>query len=364
MSLKQDDNQDPAAQAPKDAEALHFTVEGFEAGNRLDRFVAYRGGVSRAVAIRLIDEGAVRIGGKRGRKGAVLAAGDVVALAHRPIDPLSAAPVPQPELPLSVLYVDDDVVVCNKPAGIPSHPLRAGELGTAASALLGRYPECAAASEHPREGGLCHRLDIFTSGALLAARTPAAWQALRTAFQNGLVDKEYLALVQGVPLGDKGQVSQPLLPAPGRADKMIVAEQPDQTYSKDALDAETAFEALRRGSGQSLLRVRAHTGRRHQVRAHLAYLGLPLVGDVLYGGPALSEELLLSIPPEERAGAGGQFLHAAALRFPLPLDGQDHRGAGPPAAGARGLAPAALARIVTPCRAARTPSSSSASSSC
>ena len=308
MPLNQDDKNLPAAEAaPKDAEALHFTVEGFEAGNRLDRFVAYKGGVSRAVAIRLIDEGAVRVGGRRGRKGAMLAAGDVVALSHRPVDPQGAQPVAQPELPLSVLYVDDDVVVLNKPAGMPSHPLRAGELGTAASALVARYPECAAASEHPREGGLCHRLDIFTSGVLLAARHRAAWQALRTAFQQGKVDKEYLALVQGVPLGDKGQVSLPLLPAPGRADKMIVAEQPDQTYSKDALDAETHFEVVRRGGGRSLLLVRAHTGRRHQVRAHLAYLGLPIYGDVLYGGPP---------------GAEGQFLHAALLHFTSPSTGK------------------------------------------
>ncbi len=315
-------NQPAQEQAAPGAEGLRFTVAAFEAGSRLDRFVAYKGGVSRAAAQRMIDEGAVRVAGRRGRKGAVLVAGQEVVMAHRPVAAQDAPPVPQEELPLSVLYVDDDVVVLNKPAGMPSHPLRAGELGTAASALLARYPECAAAGQHPREGGLCHRLDIFTSGALLAARRREAWQALRAAFHDGKVDKEYLALVQGAPLGEKGQVTLPLLPAPGRTDRMIVAEHPDLAYRVDALDAETRFTVERRGTGLTLLRVRAHTGKRHQVRAHLAYLGLPLIGDVLYGGPPIAEEFLLELPEDRRGEVSGQFLHAALLRFPSPSTGQ------------------------------------------
>lgn len=303
-----------------------FTVGEADAGSRLDRFLAQRAGLSRAEAMRLIEAGQVRVGRGRGRKGALLERGAVVTLTGAPADPLRTPPLPQPELPFQPLYVDDQVVVFNKPAGLPSHPLRAGERGTAVSALLARYPECAGASEQPREGGLCHRLDTHTSGALLSARTRAAWQRLRGAFRDGQVDKEYLALCVGAPPRAEGQVDLPLLPVPGHPERMRVADSPDLRYHPEALDAETRFTVARRGAAHSLLRVHARTGRRHQIRVHLSYLGLPLCGDVLYGGPPVSAV----VPPGWQAPAepglpdalAGQILHAAVLRFPHPTTGQ------------------------------------------
>lgn len=310
--------------------ARTFVVAAAEQSCRLDSFVAERTGLSRGAALRLFSERQVLLDGRVGKKGEVLAAGQRVELRAPPLDPQKTPPQPQPELPLTVLYQDAAVVVLNKPAGLACHPLRPGELGTVANALVARYPECARASDSPREGGLGHRLDTFTTGALAAARTPAAWQALRAAFSAGQVDKEYLALVAGVPTQDEFELALPLLAGGGPEGhrRVQVAATPDQMYRRDAQDAYTRFVVLSRGRRFTLLQAQAQTGRRHQIRAHLAHLGLPLVGDELYGGPRPQDlgPLDLTDAPATLAGAPGYFLHAARLRFPA-LDPQAAAGA-------------------------------------
>lgn len=286
--------------------ATEFTVS-HEDVRRLDQFVAGRTGLSRHAARRLIEEGQVRVEGRVWRKpGMMLLPGQRVELSAPPQDPRKTPPVAQPELPLEVLYEDGDFVIVNKPAGWPTHPLRPGERGTLASALVARYPECVAANPEAREGGLGQRLDLYTSGAIVAARNAAAFSALREHLQNGRVEKEYLALVVGIPEAEELEVTLPILPAPGldKRRRLITATTPEQVYHPDALDAQTRFVVLKRGAEYTLLRAEAQTGRRHQVRAHLAYLGLPLVGDTLYGAP-----------PCEALGEG-YFLHASRIAFP------------------------------------------------
>jgi 23S rRNA pseudouridine1911/1915/1917 synthase len=280
-----------------------------EGGKRIDQFLAEKTSLSRNAARRLIEEGQVRIDGRTVRKpGVFLAAGQRMSLTAPAQDPLRTPPLPQPELPLTVLYEDADVVVVSKPAGVPSHPLRPGELGTLASALCARYPECATASRDAREGGLCQRLDLYTSGAILAARSRPAWETMREHLSEGRIQKEYLALVVGVPERDSFEVTAPLLPAPGpdKHRKLIAAVTPEQIYHPEAMDAETRFSVLCRGSRFSLVRAETSTGKRHQVRVHLASLGLPLVGDTLYG----------ALPMDDPAAPPGYFLHASRLRFP------------------------------------------------
>ncbi len=300
--------------------AKTFVVDDAAPGCRLDHFVAEHTGLSRAAAMRLINDGQVLLDGRVGKKGALLTSGQRVQLRALPLDGQSTPPQPQPELPLAVLYEDDAVVVINKPAAMPCHPLRAGELGTVANALVARYPECARASDSPREGGLTHRLDTFTTGALLAARTPDAWRALRAAFSAGQVDKEYLALVVGTPKEDAFDVALPLLAGGGAEGqrRVTVAATPDQMYSRGALDAYTRLTVVARGRRFTLLRAYAQTGRRHQIRAHLAHLGLPLLGDALYGGAAVADAAALELTAAEQAlrAGDGYFLHAARLQFP------------------------------------------------
>ncbi len=240
----------------------------------------------------LFEAGVVRLRGKRAKKGDRVVAGDVIELEREPVSGEALRPVPDPDVALDILLERDDIVVVAKPAGIPSQPLRAGEKGTIANALAARYPECAVIGDDPRDGGLVHRLDIGTSGALVAARTLAAYRALRDAFGQGLVDKEYVAITDARPVSRDSDA-----PLAQRGDHVRV----DHT---DGLPAYTSFTVERATADHALVRCAAQTGRMHQVRAHLAHVGSPIAGDTLYGGKPLGE-----LP--------GFFLHAAKISFPL-----------------------------------------------
>lgn len=294
---------------------MKWTVSSDEAHTRLDQWLAHQVGCSRAEARRLIDDGAVRVSGRPAKKGTLLLAGAEIELARLPPTPEARRPTPEPALPLEVLFTDDALVALAKPAGAATHPLRPGERGTLAGALAARFPECAGASDDPREGGVAHRLDIDTSGVVLAARTRQAWQALRAAFAAGRIEKEYLALVTGAP-PDEGEVDAPLAHA-GHRRKVTVVEkwlnhsEDWSNHSPRPRPALTRYRVLARSApGRpevALVRAFTSTGRMHQVRAHLAHAGFPLVGDTLYGGPPAE-------PP-------GHLLHAARIRFPHPVTG-------------------------------------------
>ncbi len=233
----------------------------------------------------LFDDGAVRIRGARAKKGDRVAAGDVIELARPPASGDALRPVPDPAAgaQLEVLLERAELVVIAKPAGMPSQPLRAGETGTAANAIAARWPECAALEPDDgigydaRDGGLVHRLDIGTSGALIAARTADAYRALRAAFGAGSVDKQYLALTVGRPVSRECDA-----PLAQRGDHVAV----DYT---DGLPAHTVFAVERANATHALVRCTARTGRMHQVRAHLAHVGSPIAGDALYGGDAIAD---------------------------------------------------------------------------
>jgi 23S rRNA pseudouridine1911/1915/1917 synthase len=278
-----------------------LTVAAAEEGARLDHWLARALDCSRHEAQRLIAAGAVRVDGARATKGQRLAGGAVVRLAAEPPRGEALRPVPQPELPLELIHVDNALVAMVKPIATPTHPLRAGEHGTLANALVARFPECAGVADDPREGGVAHRLDSDTSGIVLAARSRAAWLALRDAFARGAVEKEYLALVAGRP-PSTGEIDEPLVQAGRRA--RVAGE-----HDLAAQPARTRFELLADNGDVALVRARSTSGRMHQIRVHLAHLGHPLLGDALYGGPPAAP------------GTRGHFLHAAALTFPHPLTG-------------------------------------------
>jgi len=276
------------------------TVSGGARRDRLDRALARLFGVSRGRAMEWIAEDRVRVDGRRAAKGAQVGPGARVSVRRPPPD----APAPQPELPLRIVHADGQVVVADKPAGMPSHPLKPGETGTAANALVGRFPELASVGPAPREGGLVHRLDTDTSGLLLAARTDAGHALLRAQFAARTVEKGYLALVAG-ELHAGGEIDVPLAHDPHDARKVRAASDPEWAEAHEARPASTRFTPALRRAGFTLVDVEIATGVLHQIRAHLAFIGHPLAGDALYGGPELP-------------GLSRHFLHAARLAFAHP----------------------------------------------
>ena len=266
---------------------------------RLDAFVrAALPALSQRLARAVIAEGAVRVNGRRAAKGARLREGDRVTLPD--IDRLVA----EPALAIPVVYEDEMLVALDKPGGMPAHALDPRARGTAANYLLGRHPEIAGIGT-PLAPGLVHRLDTGTSGLLLAARTPAAYEALRRSFAAHEVEKRYLALVAGSVPGSGLHVELPLAHDPQDRRRMMPARP-----GRRAWEAETTVKPIVSGSTCSLVEAAIRTGVTHQVRVHLAHAGHPVLGDVLYGGPPAA------LPD------GRHALHAAALAFRHPADGR------------------------------------------
>jgi len=269
---------------------------------RADRLLAESlGGFSRRRIQQLLENGSVRVDGRRVRKGQMLRGECVVEVDLA--DWASEALPPEPELPVPILFEDESCVALDKPAGRAGHALRSGERGTIANFLTARFTGCASAGDTPLEAGLVHRLDTETSGVLLAARTRDAWKALRRQFRNQRVRKLYVAVVQGT-LARAGEVKRAIEPHPRNRRKVRVLEE----SSRRARPAITRFRPRGTGSDATLLEVEIETGVMHQIRAHLAAIGHPVIGDTLYGG--------------ERIPEGRHLLHARRIEFDHPESGE------------------------------------------
>lgn len=255
---------------------LELNIAPDLAGERLDRVLARElEGVGRKRAREWCEAGRVTLDGKRAKPATPVTAGALVV-----VDAVDEGALPDVALELDVRFESDEVVVLYKTAGMASAPLRDGELGTLANAFVARYPESAGVGHRAREPGLIHRLDTDTSGLLVAARTARAFDALSGALARGELDKRYLALVERLDLPDEGSVDLALAPDPRKKGRVRVASA-EQGYAHAAT---TRYRVLRRAENASLLEVVATPAFRHQVRAHLAAIGAPLVGDELYGG--------------------------------------------------------------------------------
>jgi len=278
---------------------------GTAPAGRADLAVAAVAGVSRAHAQRLLSTGRAVIDGRQRRASDRLRGGEAVRVEVAPV----ADPRLEPEsIPLRIVYEDEDMLIVDKAAGMVVHPSAGHATGTLVHALLGH-----AAQRGTRLGsiagidrpGIVHRLDRDTSGLLAVARTDRAQSALMRQFAGRTAHKEYLALVRGGAPAPRGRIEAPVGRDPRDRQRMAV--------TASGREAVTEYEVLGAGGGYTLLRLRPLTGRTHQLRAHLAYLGLPIVGDRRYGG---------GIGP---GGLERQFLHAAGLTLSRPSDGQSLR---------------------------------------
>jgi len=272
-------------------------------GTRLDKAAVElaEGKLSRAKVKRAIDAGEVRVNGRRLPKGALVAKGDRITLVGEAADADESA-LPDPAAPLNVRFESSAVVVVDKPAGQPTAPLRPGEMGTLANALLARYPELAGIGYSPREPGLIHRLDTDTSGLVVVARSAAAFDKLKGALKEGEITKHYLLVCESDGLADDGTIAFPIASHPKDQRRVLACIHPRDVMRNSPRPASTAFRVRERGAKWALVEVEVSRALRHQIRAHFAATLHPLVGDALYGGEAVE-------------GLGRHALHASRVAY-------------------------------------------------
>lgn len=273
-------------------------------GERVDRVVAFMTGLTRADVASLIAGGAVELRGKVVTKPSVkVAEGDELVVAvPEVVDEPAAKPEPDVEVP--VVHADDDVLVVDKPQELVVHPGAGNASGTMVAGLLARFPDLAGVGE-PDRPGIVHRLDKGTSGLLVVARTPAAYESLVAQLSSRTVERRYLALVWGHPTPATGLVDAPI----GRSKK----DPTRMAVSSSGREARTRYEVRQvftEPIEAALVECRLETGRTHQIRVHLAAIGHPIVGDPRYRGKRASF-------PTPRT-----FLHAHTLAFDHPATGE------------------------------------------
>ena len=269
------------------------------AAARLDRFLSEQtSGLSRSAALRLIREGRVSVNGARARASDRIAAGDVIEL--EPYE-LSGREAAAEDIPLAVVYEDDDFLVIDKAAGMVVHPAAGHSTGTLVNALLGRGGTWSASGGEERPG-IVHRLDKGTSGLMVVARNDATHRALAAQLGDRTLSRTYQAIVRGVVRTQAGELEGPIGRHPRDRKRMAVV--------RGGRFARTRYEVLERRRTHTLLRCDLDTGRTHQIRVHLAALGHPLAGDVEYGGRKPGEP---SRP----------MLHAWRLRLRHPRTGEE-----------------------------------------
>ena len=265
-------------------------------GERLDVFLARRQpDLSRAHAQRLIGEGRVRINGAAAKASRRLEAGEQVEVEIPPAAPVSLEAQP---IPLAVVYEDEDLIVIDKPAGMPVHPGPGHERSTLVNAVLARCPDLAGIEGSLRPG-IVHRLDKDTSGLLIVAKNDRAQTGLAAQMAARTTRKEYLALVQGRP-PPSGTIDAPIGRHPGQRKHMAIVAK--------GRPARTHFRTLGAVGPDALVLARLETGRTHQIRVHFAGIGHPVVGDPVYG--------------KRSDLVARQFLHAWRLGFTHPRTGE------------------------------------------
>lgn len=276
-----------------------FVVDEADAGARLDKVIAEQvDDLSRTRIQALIKAGQITVNGASSKASYKLEAGDNIAV-HLP-EPETSEVVPE-DIPLDVLYEDDDLIAINKPAGMVVHPSYGHSSGTLVNGVLYRWPELREVGDQHR-AGIVHRLDKDTSGVIVVARTPKAHRSLAEQFEQRRTKKKYLALVEGNPVNSTGRIEAPIGRDHRQRKRMAVV--------REGREATSEYKVLELYAHHALLEVRIFTGRTHQIRVHLAFIGHPIVGDDVYGYR------------KQRIKMKRNFLHAAELTVYSPTTGE------------------------------------------
>ncbi|KAF1085583.1 Ribosomal large subunit pseudouridine synthase D [Sporotomaculum syntrophicum] len=276
-----------------------YRVGAEDAGTRLDVFVTSREEqLSRSFVQKLIGDGAITVNQLAAQANYRVKAGDSVAVSVPPPVELQVCPE---SIPLDIYYEDSDVIVVNKPRGMVVHPAEGNYTGTLVNALLEHCRDLSGINGVLRPG-IVHRIDKDTSGLLMVAKNDLAHEHLAGQLKKHTVRRGYVALIHGVLASERGVVDAPIGRDPRDRQKMTVT-------SRNSKPAVTHYRVLERAGNYTFLRLRLETGRTHQIRVHMAYIGNPLVGDTRYG------------PGKPHFGLAGQFLHAYQLGFIHPRRG-------------------------------------------
>lgn len=271
-----------------------------EGGDRIDALLAREEQIrSRSAAARLIEDGLVTKDGAPLRKNYRVQAGDVLRVELPAPAPTAAE---AQDIPLDVVYEDGDVIVVNKPRGLVVHPAPGHPDGTLVNALLAHCGDSLSGVGGELRPGIVHRIDMDTSGLIIAAKNDAAHEALSAQLKDRSLSRVYDAIVHGTFKNDGGTVDAPIGRDPKNRRRMAVTD-------KNARPAVTHWEVLTWYERYTYIRCRLETGRTHQIRVHMAHIGHPLLGDTLYGG-------------RRDKGLATQCLHARGLRFLHPRTGE------------------------------------------
>lgn len=274
---------------------------------RLDKFLLEKlPQFSRAFLKEQVKIGKILVNGKPAKASEILNENDKIEIPDELSEKKEQAILPNPKIKLNILFEDDDVIVLDKPAGIPVHPrfdknglpLQNEINNTLVSALLAHYPPLKEVGDQPAiRPGIVHRLDKDTSGIIIVAKNQKSFEFLKQQFQDRLAEKKYIALVAGHLKEKESEISQPLARSENDPSKQKISAQ-----GKPAI---TQYKLLEKFKDFSLIEARPRTGRMHQIRVHFAWLGHPIAGDKKYGKAAIK-------------GLNRQFLHAAQLQITLP----------------------------------------------
>ena len=274
-----------------------INIKAEESGDRIDALLAHSiSGMTRSAAQRLIDDGAVLLGSRPVKKNYRCSAGDDFEI-YLP-EPEETELIAQ-NIPLDVVFEDEDVIVINKPRGMVVHPAPGHPDGTLVNALLWHCGDSLSGIGGEKRPGIVHRIDKDTSGLIIAAKNDYAHQYLAAQLADHTLCREYEAVVRGGFKTDSGTVDAPIGRHPNDRKRMAVMQ-------KNSRPAVTHYEVIARYRGYTHVLCRLETGRTHQIRVHMASIGHPLLGDGLYGAPS----------PDK--GLEGQCLHARRLRFIHP----------------------------------------------
>lgn len=266
-------------------------------GTRLDIYLSERfPDLSRACLQRLIEEGHVTVNGRLTKAGLKLKEGDTISLTIPPSQPIALA---AEDIPLKIVFEDEDLVVVDKPPGLPVHPAPGHPSHTLVNAILARCPDLSGRAGSPRPG-IIHRLDMNTSGLMVVAKNERAREALAAQLKERSMDKRYVALVWGHLSPQQGLIEAPVGRDPRNRKRMAVVS--------TGREARTRYRVLEYVGDYTLVELKLETGRTHQIRVHLSAVGCPVVGDDVYG--------------KRSSLLGRQFLHSCRLGFRHPRSGE------------------------------------------